>query len=162
MMRSWWHAWRRRRRLERLERLLDPARVTAADHSSAALVAVLTERIARINAGHVSADQLTTTIHVAQRAYEDCQAEVARCRGLRDSAQAEATEWRSKVMKALRHDCPDLASLAQERVLMWERRERDADAELGRGIGSLNRLADAISELSRLAMRLESAPQSKP
>ncbi|HEY5922701.1 MAG TPA: hypothetical protein VIV11_13560 [Kofleriaceae bacterium] len=152
-MRSWWQARRRRRLFRRLTRSLDPASIDAADHKSAALLSVLTESIARITAGGASLRQVTASLELARRTYAEYEDWVARCRTLRDSADDEAATWRNNVVKAERAGSPELAVLAQQRVELWERRERDARAAITDCIAGLNRLADAITELQRLADR---------
>jgi len=153
-MRSWWQARRRRRRIRQLSRVFDPTVLETSDRSSAALLAVLTERIARMTSARASLDEVTAAIADARRAYDGYQPLVSRCRELRDDARLEVAKWRNLASRAQVMGEPDLAAAARERFEQWERQERDASTSFHECVAGMNRLADAITELQRLADRL--------
>jgi len=156
----WRQARRRHRLIKRLDRSLARRDTAAADHSSAALLAILTERIALFDAVG-SVGDVAAAVEIAGRVRDDYEAYVARLVGMRDSAQAQAAFWRTKVTKARGADAMDLAEQAQQRVSDWERRDREAAAALVRCEAGRERLADALEQLKALAARI-AANQVEP
>jgi hypothetical protein len=126
-VRAWFKAWHQRRRyrgmLRRLDRGLARGEVRVADQRSAALLAVLTERIARLSTTTARPSELDETIAIAQHLSEQYAAYVARLVAARDAAGATP---------ALRDK---------------------ATAELARCEASARRIDDAIAQLRGLARR---------
>ena len=148
----WRHARRRAGLIKRLDRSLARRDACTADHSSAALLAVLTERIALFDAVG-SVEDVSAALEIAGRVRDDYEAYVARLVEMRDSARAEAAFWRTKVTKAQDAEATDLAEQAQQRVSDWDRRDREAAAVLVRCEAGRERLADALAQLKALAAR---------
>ncbi len=150
--------WRRARRHRRLLTTFDRAIARrdphVSDRSSAALLAVLTERIARLEAGAVTPASIADALEVAARARDDYEAYVSRLVKMRDTACTEVALWRANVAKAKEADRGDLATDAEQRVTEWERREREAASVLSRCIAGRVRLADAIAQLQALGARV--------
>jgi hypothetical protein len=132
-VRTWFAMWRQRRRyrgmLRRLDRGLARRDVRIADHSSAALLAVLTERIARLSNTTASPTELDETIAVVQHLSDEYRAYVARLAAARDAAGATS---------ALRDK---------------------ATAELARCEAGVRRIDDAMEQLRALARRRAPAPR---
>lgn len=126
-VRAWFTAWQQRRRyrgmLRRLDRGLARGQVRIADQRSAALLAVLTERIARLSTTAAPASELDEMIAIAQHLSDEYRAYVVRLAAARDAAGATP---------ALR----DKATL-----------------ELARCEASGRRIEDAIAQLRALARR---------
>lgn len=150
-----WRQTRRHRRLiAKLDRSISRRDTHVADHSSAALLAVLTERIAGLEADAVTPASIADALEVAARTRDDYEKYVSRLVDMRDTARAEVAVWRAKVAKANDADRVDLATDAQHRVTDWERREREAASALHRCTAGRVRLADAISQLQALGARV--------
>src|SRR5688500_15138056 len=107
-VRSWWQQRKRRRLLHRLARAIEEEAVTVADHSSAALLATLTECLARMTSARASPKQISAALALARRTYDDYRVSVERCRTLRDEARAEAAKWRHNVARAVDAGAPEL------------------------------------------------------
>jgi hypothetical protein len=156
-LRSRFRAWRRRRlhrkRVAALDRALSHHDVRLADQSSAALLALLTERIARTSMLDDSSQDLAATIEVAQHVIDEYVGHESRLVHARDSARAEASRWRERTSTALTAGHPDLAAQAEDRMRGWERREREAIAALEAYEAGRLRLEDAVAQLRALAKR---------
>ena len=126
--RTWIAAWRRRRRhrsmVRRLDRMLDRRDTRIVDQTSAALLAVLTERVARMSTCELSVAELERTTAIAQRVADEFRTYVARLAHVRDSATPGATDLRNKAI-----------------------------AELARCQASLRRIDDALAQLHLLMSR---------
>jgi len=124
---AWLTAWRRRRRhrgmLHRLDRGLARGEARIADHRAAALLAVLTERIALLSSTTASPAQLDETITMAQHLSDEYRAYVVRLTAARDTSGATP---------ALRDK---------------------ATAELSRCEAGARRIDDALGQLRALARR---------
>lgn len=156
-LRARFQAWRRRRlhrkRLAALDHALSHQAVRLADQSSAALLALLTERIARTSMLDDPSRDLAATIDVAQHVVDEYVTHASRLVHARDSARAETSRWRERTSTATLAGHPDLASQADDRVRDWERREREAIAALEAYEGGRLRLEDAVAQLRALAKR---------
>jgi len=150
----WRLARRHRRLIAKLDRSLARRDTQMADHSSAALLAVLTERISRLEAGAVTPAAIADALELAARTRGDYEAYVSRLVEMRDAARAEVAVWRANVVKANEADRADLATDAEQRVTEWERREREAASAVNRCSAGRLRLADAISQLQALGARV--------
>jgi uncharacterized protein YjiS (DUF1127 family) len=157
-------AWRRRRRqrlsLVRLDRALARRDVRVADHSSSALLAIVTERIARIATADESAQDLAATIDVAQHVVDEYRAYLQRLEHMRDSARGAAATWREKSAAATAADRADLVALADDTVREWSRREQEVAAALESCEAGRRRLDDAIAQLRALAKRTATRDRS--
>jgi len=98
---------RRHRRLVRdLDRSL--AKLRREDRTSAALLAILTERVALASSAHSSADELASTIDLAQRVGDDYAGFILRVRALPASEDATRTlarleAGRRRIAEAIEH-----------------------------------------------------------
>lgn len=121
-------AWRRRRRhrawVAKLERSLARGELRVADLQSSALLAILTERIARLSSTDLSRRELDDTIAFAQRLADEYRTFVTRL-----AAALAATDPASKL-------------------------HAKATAELARCEAGQRRINDALAQLHALARRL--------
>lgn len=161
-LRARFKAWRRRRqhrkRLAALDRALSHQDVRLADQSSAALLALVTERIARTSMLVEPSQDLAATIEVVQHVIDGYVAHESRLVHARDSAHAETSRWRERTSTATTAGHFELASQAEDRVREWERRECEAVSALEAYEAGRLRLEDAVAQLRALAKR--SARQS--
>jgi hypothetical protein len=135
-LRARFTAWRRRRRhrlmVRRLERMLARRDVRLADQTSAALLAVLTERVARISATDVPLAEIEATAQLAQRISDEYRDFVARLAAARDGA-ADPSEMRDKATTALARCKAGLFriddALAQLRALVKRKTPRAQSGE---------------------------------
>lgn len=148
-MRRWWI----RRRRQRAWRQLEQSLASIDDHQPAALLTVLTARIATLDSG--SASDVRAAIELARRVREDYCAYLGRLAPLRDTARAELTAWTHRVEVAAEHG-PELVEPARERCAEWERRLRDADIACEDCNAAERRINDALAELTALELRLPS------
>lgn len=155
-LRARFHAWRdnRRRRalIARLDRSLEHRTVQLTDQSSAALLAVLTERIARI-AKLDDMKDLPVAIEVAQHVASEYRAYRARLSAVHDNALAEAAAWRVRVTRAETAEEHALASAAEHRAREWEKSSSEAEAALDECDAGRHRIDDALTQLEALAKR---------
>jgi hypothetical protein len=150
-LRAWATSRRRRKQSARLARTFE--QTANADHTSSALLAVLTERIARLQDGAVTGPELAEAIEqaaqIAARYDRDLLALDRRREPLRDKVEL----WTTHTATATRCGRPDLASEAQAVV---DRHRRDL-ADLEYIIEDCNagqrRIRDAITQLEALAQR---------
>jgi hypothetical protein len=150
-------AWRRRRlhrkRLAALDRALSHQAVRLADQSSAALLALVTERIARTSMLDDPSQDLAATIDVVQHVIDEYVTHASRLVHARDSARAETSRWRERTSTATIAGYPELASQADDRMRAWEQREREAVTALEAYEAGQLRLEDAVAQLRALAKR---------
>jgi phage shock protein A len=139
--------------LQRLERELSEADARLEDLSSAALLAVLTERIARISKLADPRRDLAAAIEIAQHVVAEYAAFTSRLVDARDHARAEASSWHHKAAVAVRAGDPHLASQAEQRAHQWELDEAEASETLAEHEAGRARLDDAVSQLQALANR---------
>ena len=115
---------------------------------------MLTERITRLDAAAVTPASIADTLEIAVRTRDDYETYVSRLVNMRDTARAEVAVWRANVVKANEVGHVDLAAAAEQRVIEWERREREAARCVKRCTAGRVRLADAISQLQALGARV--------
>jgi hypothetical protein len=150
---------RQRRRLQKAERLLRT--IPEQEHASAAMLAIATERIARIESRWLPPIAVVTTREIVENIRDDYEDYVARVVTLRDVACAEAVFWRARSATASRASEPVLAAAAAQRAREWERRHGEATATLELCAQTRNRIADAVAELDHLAHRLAAAQATR-
>jgi hypothetical protein len=142
---------RRRRRM--LAYLADAQRQTQGGLASSALLAVLTERIARAGTSDASARELAETVAQAERIIAGYQAQRAELEKLLAVARTRTGRWVHWTAVAEARGSPELAARARAYLVGCE---RDA-AELQRGVEDCDaggrRLRDAIDQLQALARR---------
>jgi hypothetical protein len=150
-------AWRRRRRSRRtvakLERALTRNDLGVADRSSAALLAIVTERIARLSSSTALPHEIVEAIELTQRIVADYARQSDVIGGHLERAQRELASWRDKSATATLSNRADLATAAEGRVAMWQRRVTESESALAACEAGRRRLDDALVELQALAER---------
>jgi phage shock protein A len=146
-------AWRQRRRIAKLDRSLGEGTLVVAEHSSSALLAVVTERIARIGKSHATSEEIAATIRLIEAIRDDYLRHVDRLAAERDAARTQVIEWRRKYEVAIEADRPDLAADVVAVIDTLQRREGEATSALASCDASRARLDDAIAEVRALERR---------
>lgn len=128
-------------------------RQTRDELASSALLAVLTERIARAGASDASAREIAETVAQAERIIAGYQAQRAELEKLLEVVRAKTWRWVHWTAVAEAKGSPELAARARAYLVGCEREE----AELQRGAEDCDRgrqrLRDAIEQLQALARR---------
>jgi hypothetical protein len=152
-LRTAMRARRYRRWLRKLERRLRRRTMKAEEQSSAALLAILTERIARTAAAPESGDEVAYSMEVAQVVIARYQEDAARLGDQRDRARARLTDWEERADHLAHTGRPELAAQARTHVSRWRRVEAETAAALAEYDVGRRRLADALDQLTALARR---------
>jgi hypothetical protein len=146
---------RRRRRLAaRSSRALAGVAVRAEDQSSAALLAVLTERVARCTTVDAGPDDLSDAIALTKLVIEKYELSAAKLMAFKDHATSNVQVWTKHVSTARAAGREDLAEEARGRVRDWTQTEASAAEELAEYEAGRRRLEDALVQLSALASRV--------
>jgi hypothetical protein len=153
-VRLWFAARRHRRQVRRLDRALRDGRARASEQASAALLAVLTERIANLET-HVSASAVSEAINIASRVRSDYERHVTRLIEMHDSAHDKVSFWTTRLAVAEQCGAADLADEVRAVIAVWERRERTALAAVNQCEAARGRIDDALQQLTQLAERLD-------
>lgn len=145
---------RRGRRRRRMLAYVANAQLQTRDElASSALLAALTERIARAGASDVSVRELADTVAQAERIIAGYRAQRAELEELLAVARAKTRRWVHWTAVAEARGSPELAARARGYLVGCERDE----AELQRGAedcdAGCRRLRDAIEQLQALARR---------
>jgi len=150
-------AWRQRRRQRRwiakLDRSVGEETLAVTEHSSSALLAVVTERIARIGKSQATSEEIAATIRLIEGIRDDYLRHVDRLATGRDAARTQVIEWRRKYEVAIEAGRPDLAVEVVAVIDTWQRREGEAASALASCDASRARLDDAIAEVRALGRR---------
>jgi hypothetical protein len=121
--------------------------------ASSALLAVLTERIARAGTSDASAREIAETVAQAERIIAGYQAQRAELERLLSVARAKARRWTHWTAVAEARKSPELTARARAYLVDCERDE----SELQRGVEDCDSgrrwLRDAIDQLQALARR---------
>lgn len=121
--------------------------------ASSALLAALTERIARAGASDVSARELADTVAQAERIIAGYQAQRAELEELLAVARAKARRWVHWAAVAEAKGSPELAARARAYLVGCERDEAELQRGVEDGEAGCRRLRDAIEQLQALARR---------
>jgi hypothetical protein len=131
------------------------------DHASAALLGIVTERIANLRPERVTLQQVHEALDVALYVRDDFAAYMAKLRTVRDDTRSQVDLWRHRAAAAEACGEPHLAARALERAADRERLLGNALGALSECAAGQQRLGDAITELRHLAARLERARDDK-
>ena len=150
-------AWRRRRRHRRtvakLQRALTRRDLGVADRSSAALLAIVTERIARLSSSNALPHELVEAIELTERIIADYGRQIEVLDRHLQHARTELTSWRDNSAKAMLANRADLAAGADLRAATWQRGVDENASALAACEAGKRRLDDALAELRALAER---------
>jgi hypothetical protein len=150
-------AWRRRRKhhrtVARLQRALTRQDLAVADRSSAALLAIVTERITRLSSSNALPHEFAEAIELSERIVADYVRQIEVIERQLYRARAELTSWRDKAATAVLANATNLAAGADERVTMWKRRVDEGAVALAACDAGKRRIDDALVQLRAIAQR---------
>jgi septal ring factor EnvC (AmiA/AmiB activator) len=155
-----WRRWRRRRHAARVARTLE--RGTRDDHTSSAMLAVLTERVARLGRSESVPEELAEAIEHTVRILADYNAHKADLEHRLEHERGKVEYWIGMTAKATNAGAADLASQAQERVTDHERSARDYEDTIDICNAGRRRLHDALEQLEALAQRSAQPAARRP
>lgn len=146
-----WRAWRVRKRNARIARMFNND--TQRAYQSAAMLALLTERIARLGGSTVSEPELADATNQATAIAVEYDAHAAQLEPQLAEARAQLERWTKNTATATAAGEADLAALAQERVDQHARVVRDLELAAAECNAGRRRLRDAVQQLRALAAR---------
>lgn len=153
-----WRRSRARKQSARIVRMLE--RAGRAEQTSSALLAIVTERVARLGTSEVSADELAETIEQAERIAAEYDGHIVELDHKLEDERAQTLDWIAKTATATNAGAADLAARARARVEAHERLVRELELASDDYNAGRRRLRDAIDQLRALAQRSARAPAS--
>jgi hypothetical protein len=146
--------------VRRLDRALRAGRARVEEQTSAALLAVLTERIANLGAS-VSATAVADAIAIASRVRGDYAAQMTRVSEIHDSARAKLSFWQARLVVAEQFGATELVDQVRAVIADCERAAQAARDAVSQCEAAHRRIEDAFEQLTELAERLDNSSESK-